>query len=364
LAQDLIRQSLPLSPELAFELSHHLQQSLRDESLAAESHALLGQLCLIRENKADAIIHFKQAAREKPECHLSLAVLYEERGERDKSVDSARSAAAYYEELSSTEPEDPNHRLRWAQAELLAGNFARAVNILEQQLPRVDDPQPFHDLLVDACLAWLGGITMSAPRRIDKQLDILNIAYRHAPDHPRVLALIANLVTQDQDDVDSERMAGLHDALQLAIATGTAPPLVHLIKGTRALEAGNTEEAVTHLELAYKLNADSPWILNNLAWGLAHRDPPEFSRALQLTDAAIQLLDHPNFHGTRAVVLAALGRLGDAIVELEMVLRQHPDPAWVHDRLAELYDQTNQKEIAQLHTRLAAHLRESAKAPE
>ncbi len=361
LAQDLIRQSLPLSPELARTLDHHLQQSLRDESLAAESHALLGQLCLIRENRADAIAHFKRAVREKPACHLSLAVLYNEQNQRDKAVDSARKAAAYYAELSATEPENAQHRLRWAQSELLAANYTRAVEILEEALARVDDPQPFHDLLVAACLAWLDEVRQSSPNRLDKQLDILNIAYRYNPNHPDLLALIANLTMQNRDDADSPQVAGLRDALQLALATGTAPPLVHLIVGTRALEAGDTEDAVMHLELAYKLNPDSPSILNNLAWALAHRNPPELDRALPLAEAAIDLVDHPSFHGTRAVILAAVGRSGDAIAELETILRRHPDPAWVHDRLAELYDDTNQTELAQLHTRLAAHIRESAK---
>ena len=129
-----------------------------------------------------------------------------------------------------------------------------------------------------------------------------------------------------------------------------------LIVGTRALEAGNVESAIMHLELAYKANADSPLALNSLAWGLAHRDPPKLDRALELIDAAIPLSDHPNFHGTRAVILAAMGRSQDAISELEAVLRRYPDPAWVHEQLADLYRQAGEKDLARLHAQLAARL--------
>ena len=359
LAQDLISQSLPLTPGLSQTIEHHLRQSLRSEPLEAESHALLGRLMAIRGDRPQAISHFEMAAREKPECHLTLAVLYKEQQEPDKAARSARLAAEYFGKLAEAEPETWGHRLRWAQAELLRENYAQAVGILEPAVDKVEDPEPFREVLVAAHLGLLADMAQREPNRLDKQLDLLNAAFKYGPENPEVLGLIANLVTQQRDDADSPQVAELHKALMLTLASGTAPPLVHLIVGTRALEAGDVERAVTHLELAFKANPDMPMVVNNLAWGLAHREPPDLDRALQLIDAAIPLSDHPNLRGTRAVILSALGRSQDAINELEAVLRRHPDPAWVHESLADLYRQAGVEDLAELHTQLAAHLRKT-----
>jgi tetratricopeptide (TPR) repeat protein len=359
LAQDLIGQSLPLTPELSKVLEHHLKQALQSQPLEAESHALLGRLMVIRGDRLQAISHLEMAVREKPECHLALAVLYQEQQEPEQAARSARRAADYFAKLVAAEPAAWKHRLPWAQAELLGDHYAKAIGILEPAVDKAADPAPFRELLVAAHLGSLAELAQREPNRLDKQLDILNAAFQYGPENPEVLTLIANLMTQERDDADSRQVAELRKALMLTLASGTAPPLVHLIVGTRALEAGDVDRAVTHLELAFKANPDLPMVLNNLAWGLAHRKPPDLVRALQMIDTAIPLSDHPNLHGTRAVILSALGRSQDAINELETVLRRHPDPAWVHESLADLYRQAGVEDLAELHTQLAARFRKT-----
>jgi tetratricopeptide (TPR) repeat protein len=357
LARDLIGQSLPLTPELSKTIEHHLNQALRSKPLAAETHALLGQLMVLRGDRPQAISHFELAAGEKPECHLGLAVLYLEQQEPDKAARSAGLAADYFGRLVEAEPETWTHRLRWAQAELLRDHYARAVGILEAAVDKVEDPEPFREALVAAHLRWLADLAQREPNRLDQQLDLLNAAFKYGPENPDVLALIANLATQQRDDADSQPAAELHEALTRILAGGTAPPVVHLIVGTRALEAGEVERAVTHLELALKAIPNMPMVLNNLAWGLAHREPPDLDRSLRLIDAAIPLSDHPHLRGTRAVILVELGRSREAINELEGVLRRHPDPAWVHAQLADLYRQAGVEDLAELHAQLAVHFR-------
>jgi hypothetical protein len=48
-----------------------------------------------------------------------------------------------------------------------------------------------------------------------------------------------------------------------------------------------------------------------------------------------------------------MGRQRDAITELECVLRVHPDPAWVHEKLADLYRQAGLEDLAHLHDQMA-----------
>ena len=354
LAGDLIDRNLPLTPELSRTIEHHLQQALRSGPLASEGHARLGQLLVLRGDRAGAIVHFELAAREKPDCQLNLAVLYQAQAEPVQAARAAGLAAAHFRKLAGAEPTVWGHRLGWAQAELLRQQYAAAVAVLQPAVEGAEDARPFRELLVAVYLSWLADLAEREPDRLDKQLEVLDAAFQAAPDHPEVLTAIANAVTQAEDDHESPRFAELHRALQRTLASGNAPAMVHLLVGTRSLQAGDLEGAIVQLELALQANPHLPLVLNNLAWALAHREPPDLERALRLIDTAVPLSDHPCLRGTRAVILAAMGRSAEAIRELEDVLRRHPEPAWVHGILADLYRQAGVEDLAELHRQLAA----------
>jgi len=340
LAQDVIQQALPGTPESAKILEHHLRQSLRSQRFKYEVHAMLGHLSLDRQDWEQATSHFQVAAKEIPEHHLVLAELYDRLGKPERTARSARLAAKHYSQLVEAEPDVWEHRLRWSQAELLGQDYSKAVAILKQGVDKAADPEPVREALVAACFGWLSDVAKREPRNLGKQLDILNIAFRQCPENSRVLALIANLAVRKRDSADSESAVQLGNALKLSLATGSAPALVHLILGIRDLQYGRNESAVMHLELAHEANPNIPLVVNSLAWGLAHEQPPDLRLALELIDMAGQLFDHPNLRGTRAVVLAAMGRRQDAITQLQALADVHPDPAWVHEELADLYRQT------------------------
>lgn len=339
LARDLIEQALPLTPESAKTLEHHLRQSFGSQRFNCEAHAILGHLLLDRQDWGQAASHFQVAVKEIPEHHLILAGLYDRLGQSERTARSARLAAEHYSQRVEAEPDVWEHRLRWSQAELQVQNYSKAVAILQRGLDETADPEPVREALVAACLAWLGDVAERERQNLGKQLDILNIAFRHCPENPRVLALIANLAIRERDSTDSERAVYLSNALKLSLATGSAPGLVHLILGTRDVQYGRAESAMMHLELAYEANRNIPLVVNSLAWGLAHEQPPDLGHALQLIDMAGQLSDYPELRGTRAVVLAEMGRRQDAIIQLKALVGVHPDPTWVHERLAELYQQ-------------------------
>lgn len=340
LAQDLIQQAIPISSETAKTIEHHLRQSLRSEQFKCEAHALLGHLLLDRRDLRQAVSHFQVAVKEIPEHHLLLAELYDRLGQPERTARSARLAAEHYSQLVEAEPDVWEHRLRWSRAELLRQDQSKAVAILEQGIDKAADPEPLREALVAACLDWLGDVAKRQPHNLGKQLDVLNIAFRHHPENAEVLGLIANLAIREQDGADNERAVQLGNALKLSLATGSAPALVHLILGTRDIQYGRADSAMMHLELAHEANPTMPLVVNSLAWALAHEQPPNLGHALQLIDMAGQLSDYPELRGTRAVVLAAVGRRQDAILQLRALVDVHPDPNWVHEKLADLYRQT------------------------
>lgn len=339
LAQDLIQRAIPISSETAKTIEHHLRQSLRSEQFKCEAHALLGHLLLDRREWRQALSHFQVAAQEIPEHHFLLAELYDRLGQPERMARSARLAAEHYSQLAEAEPDVCEHRLRWSRAELLRRDYSKAVAILQQGLDKAADPEPLREALVAACLDWLGDVTKRERHNLGKQLDILNIGFRNSPNSPQVLGLIANLAIRERESTDSGRAAWLGNALKLSLATGSAPALVHLILGTRDIQYGRADSARMHLELAHEANPNIPLVVNSLALGLANEQPPDLGHALELIDMAGRLSDYPELRGTRAVVLAAMGRRQDAILQLRALMGVHPDPNWVRENLANLYRQ-------------------------
>ena len=82
----------------------------------------------------------------------------------------------------------------------------------------------------------------------------------------------------------------------------------------------------------------------------------ELSHTQGLIDIAIASSDQPEYHGTRGLILAAKGQLQGAITELEVALGGHPNPAWVHEQLADLYGQIGVEDLAKVHAKSAARL--------
>jgi Flp pilus assembly protein TadD len=126
-----------------------------------------------------------------------------------------------------------------------------------------------------------------------------------------------------------------------------------------AAARGQAEEARRHCEQAYKLAPHLAGSANNLAWMLAHADPPDLPQALTLVNGALERVPgNASFLDTRGHVLAKMGRWQEALADLELVLRERPDNPALHRILAECYRHLGQQEMAAEHQRLS-----TAKAP-
>ena len=347
LAKDLLARQPQPPPQTASVIEHHLRQALASSESREEAASLLGVVLWSRGDVDHALPFLEQTARKSPEWQLPLAVLYESRGDSAAAQAAARQAAAYHRRAAEADPRAWEDRVRWAQSEAIRQDFPEAVRILEAGLARGDSPQ-LRQALVGVYLAWCAITPGETSEGLATRLELLNRALVHGPNHPQVLTLLADLSIQDQLGAGAAR-----DALHEALANGTAPGTVHLVLGTQALQQGDLERAQTHLELASERTPDMPIVLNNLAWALAQRDPPELERAAQLAQAAKKLSDHPEICDTLGTILARQGKYQAAITEFETVIRAYPDRSKVHRQLAELYDQLGNPELADIHRRRA-----------
>lgn len=347
LARDTLERDALLSSKTREIVEHHLAQALAGVAQRAEAHALLGELYVKRGKVEQAIPHLEQAVARWPTLRITLAQLYEMQGRMPAAQETAREARELLQELAKSEPQQLDHRIQLAWCEALLGNFERAVQILEENLTS-SEPERIHQALAAVHLRWVNGVAEREEDDLGKQLDLLNRALQYGPDNPQVLNLLANLATRDWDGAQ-----GALGALQQSLAKGDAPATVHVILGTWALEQGDFQKGMKHLELANKRNPEMPIVLNNLAWGLAHQQEPDLERALQLAEAAKSLSDRPEIYHTIGTILARLGRHRQAVTELENALRAFPKYPRIHASLAELYEQFGDAELADLHHRLA-----------
>ena len=73
------------------------------------------------------------------------------------------------------------------------------------------------------------------------------------------------------------------------LSAGDDPnPMAHFALSNILWQHEKFEEATIPLELAYKIEPKFTIVLNNLAWVLAHQDPPDLERALELASQAVE----------------------------------------------------------------------------
>jgi tetratricopeptide (TPR) repeat protein len=351
LAQDMIRRKVPVTPDALRLLEHHLQQALRSDSSRQEARVLLAQLYAAQGEPEQAIQELRQVVPERPELQLELAQQYLRAGREPEARRAAANAEEFFQARTQAEPEQPQHRLGWATSHLLRQHYEDAIRVLEQGLT-LDEPRPFQQALAAAHFRWLDALEQQGELSSVKQLELLEQVCRYDPGNQRALTMIGNLA-MSEDSASEQAIAVLQ---QQGFDWGTAPAEVHLVVGTRELRRGNFERGVKHLERAYELNPRFPEVLNNLAWGLAHQDHPDLERALEVAEAAQRLSKGPETYDTLGTILMKLGRPREALVQLETALRLLPGRPALHHKLADVYQQLGNDDLAAEHRRLADKL--------
>jgi tetratricopeptide (TPR) repeat protein len=351
LAMDMLERDAPLSADAERALEHDLKQALGGPQFRTEANVLLGDLYLSRDDSESAILHYEQARSTRPELWLPLAELYTQQNRTVLAHGAATRASKHFRQRTKAEPQEPENRVRWAWSEVLLGNYPQAVEILESGLA-YSNAQRFHDVLVATYLTWHESLVKHNRHDLTKQLQLLNRALTHGPNNPQVLTLLANLATRPWEQNEEARAT-----LKQLLSSGVAPATVHVILGTRALEQGDVQKGLMHLEVANERNPQIPIVLNNLAWGLAQQNEPDLERALELAEAAKQLSDDPEISDTLGTILARLGRFPRAAAELETALRAFPDRPEIHTKLAEVYQNLGDAELADQHRNRAERLK-------
>jgi tetratricopeptide (TPR) repeat protein len=192
-----------------------------------------------------------------------------------------------------------------------------------------------------------------------ERLDVLRQALRDDPWNMEILRRLL-LAGRRGDDLADKAHAMVKDML----TKGDVPAAAHFLIGTDYLEKGQIPEARRHLEHAHRLDSRSSDAVNNLAWAMAHAQPPDFHGALELLDAGIRAdPSHPEMRESRGYVNIRLKRWTEALPDLELCLPVTKDKAGLHALLAEVYEGLGQAELADQHRRQAQGAAGTAQRP-
>lgn len=293
-----------------------------------------------------AIEAMKIAVTAKPELNLNLAQLYKKSGQPKQEQAALLTAQEIFESRLKTNSEDHKARIALAQIYLRQRNPERAQqNLLAgaELAPEVFRPQL-------SAFSMQKFRSLPAAASVEIKIDALVNAWRFDWQNVATCEAIIRLYRQQEG---TAREFVLTVIEQLATEQNTAA-LPHFALGIIYRLEDRLADSKASIEVAHqRLNPDQPGftvVTNNLAWLLAHAQKPDLEQAFKLAAMAVER--NPNEGGLRdtlATVLMKQGHYQQALAEFQKALPTIRDKSPVHLKMAEIYDQLDQPQLAALH---------------
>ena len=327
------------------------QHLLRSDVRSRQARWLFGQLGLKQfaaGQMRKSIRNLQRAVHVAPESRFVLSEAYRNLGMLRAARGELELARTEFARRAESHPQQVRNWCYRAYACELLGDWQRALSMLEQRW-RATGNDTYPSAAVATCLRQFDRLWTSADAHLVLRIELLDRAASWAPGDPRVLNRLVTFI-RCADAIGGAARREIRQAL----AAGRATATTHLLLGTDALRAEDYRRARMHLEQAARMNPHAPVILNNLAWLLMHDQPPQWPRALDLLDAALQRSpDAAEIIATRGELLARMGHWSDAVYDLERALTRGSQTPHMHRLLADAYHALGDEELEGLHRLLA-----------
>lgn len=346
--QDLIQtaqeKQIPL-PQKA--LKHHLQCASQD--IDAETQLLILYAALLDgEQKIDEALNLLQRASNKDPKHwVDVAKFARRIGKLDVSMQAAKNALTHHQKVLENATDETSFeetevmRVQLAVSYALLNDHTKAIEVLMQGL-KTDQPcNVLRQALSNAHLyryqAELERI--KDPAKIG--LDDIEKAMFWNPGNPAVADLVSQLMA-----FQKEQKEQIGSMLRKQIARGEGVALTHVLLANEAILDEKIDDAIPHLEIAYRHFPTALNVLNNLSLALATTSKPDVKRAEELIEQAIKLGgESTELMDTRGQILAIAGKDLDAIRSYEKSIALMPTRIRTRERLIELYEKVGLKEM-------------------
>jgi tetratricopeptide (TPR) repeat protein len=327
----------------------HLKWVLLAEPQNIEARLLLGGLYLKTGQWASAREQLQKAYPAGKEAALLLARVAAAQGDGPGAQKWAETAQSVFRAEVTAYPAAVLARARWAEATLMLGQFAEALDILKTGMMQSGD-RIYREMASRVCEEWTKKVARESPADLGTQLSLIQSGLEYAPYNRELLMRLVGLSHLSGKEADAAR-----DRLKaLLLAGGKDAAMLHFCLGSDAWQHGRLEEARQHFALAYELAPQMPHVANNMAMVLATGDPPDLPRALAIIQSlSDKFPDDPHVLDTRGQILVKMGRWQEGVKCLELALPSLSSKATTRKALAEAYGHLGLKELAEEHQRLA-----------
>ncbi|QEF99565.1 Tetratricopeptide repeat protein [Stieleria maiorica] len=322
---------------------------------------MYAEYLVYRQRLSSAIPVLIELSQSEPMRGLQAAALARQLNEMDAAERYASTALERVEEMHKDDPTNSYYAMSIARNQIFLERHSDAIRTLKRSVDVAKTPDERRVLtqaLGDAIIAYITYIEKSPTNTVQERLRVLRMldaAVKIAPNNPRVVTMVADHVLSNLNESDAQITS-----VREALISGSPAGIAHFIKGTAALMKQDQPMAELHLEKAAEQMPRSGAILNNLAVALAMKDEPEYEKALQVSNAAIDNVPTatPHFFETRGQILFRMGRFRDAISDLERALTEPSLASKAHQMLADCYDKVGDQDLAQGHREAAEKLAE------
>ena len=288
------------------------------------------------------------ASENNPLLYEALHRLYLAQGKKAESEFALKKADKAFQGYLKENPINPKARIGWAWVATNMKDFAKAEKILLQGKRINNDPSINRALsdfyILQQIRAEQNGADLS------QQLQLLNQAQKADPSYARVYSSMMEIFVRGGRDEESR--AKIRKKLQQVVASEQSSPMAHFALSNIIFQDGDQKTAIFHLEQAYQMDNSLISVMNNLAWMLAHSEPPDFDRALELATAAVNRVPKDaQCRDTLGTILMKLGRNKEAISHLEIALKGAANKQAVHQKLSATYKSLGMDELSQIHAK-------------
>jgi tetratricopeptide (TPR) repeat protein len=327
----------------------HLSHALSLDPKFLGANELLAQVYIRQGQWELACERLREVVSTRPETALLLAAVLKARGDNVGAKSWAQRASRYHRErVESSKLDQPKSRLAWAEAEAMLEDYPSAVSILEKGWKQSGD-RGYHGPIGEVCAVWLQSVLKNRPADLDTRLNIVQQGLQYAPQNEALLKHLVGI-----SELQGPQAEAARESMTRALAEGKSAAIIHFALGLDAWQRGQADLAHKHFALSYDTAPQMPDVANNMALILAIGEKPDLPRALAIIQSVVEKQpENPNFRDTRGQVLVRLGRMQEAIVDLEFALPLLGSKGKTHAALAEAYKSLGSPALAVKHQQLA-----------
>jgi tetratricopeptide (TPR) repeat protein len=277
-----------------------------------------------------------------------VAEIYRSQGNELSRKAALKDAAVIFKDRLSSNSDSLKIRIAYSNILFQLGQFKSAEQVLLQDQKMTNEPE-----LRTACahlyLSQYQQIKSDFAKEVNpvEQFDLLSKSLAQDINH---LPTYQELMKAYRESRANDQRNFIVEMLRKHVSENDSVALAHLSLSNILWIQGKLKESKSHMENAFLLDSKFAFVVNNLAWMLAHGDPPELDRACELAKQVVEL--NPNdgrFRDTLATILMKQNNHSQALAEFQKAISTADDKKSIHRKMAEIYRALEKHELANQH---------------